>query len=149
MDLNEIRFPFLYGLFQKANGEHVSDKFNTSEIVKMQNLDQVDEKSVIDEITYLNREGLIGGDYADGKNFPSYVCTTNWGIETIEQIMNDTIAYFLQNPSNEISPKLEEIQKIESTLDQYKNILEFSKSSDVFKNKLDEKISLLISDPGF
>lgn len=149
MDINEIRFQFLYGLYQKANGEHTNDKFNTSDIVKIQNLDQVDEKSVINEITYLNREGLIGGDYADGKNFPSYVCTTNWGIETIEQIMNDTIAYFLQNPSKELSSKIEEIQKIESTLNQYENILKFSKVSLIFKNKLYEKISLLISDPGF
>ena len=97
----------------------------------------------------MNKEDLIGGDHTDGKKMPSYVSTTNWGIKTINQIMNETLLHFIQNPIDEISSILENIQSIESNQEKYELLLTRSKTNSVLLNKLKEKIAALISNPGF
>jgi len=149
LEPNEIRFRFLYALYQKTHGENTHDKIEPQEIISLGELDDLDKTSIITEVTYLNKEDLIAGDHTDGKKMPSYVSTTNWGIKTINQIMNETLSYFIQNPIDEISSILENIQSIESNQEKYELLLTHSKINSVLLNKLKEKIAALISNPGF
>ena len=149
MDEDEIRFRFLFGIYQKNNGEHTPELIDTYEIVKMSGLEQVDENLLINQVTYLNKESLIGGDFADGKILPTYVSTTNWGIETVEQIMNELMAFFNQNTTGKINEEIEKIQREESITKQYLNLWEYTQQDPKLKGIFKEKIAKLISDPGF
>lgn len=149
MNEDEIKFCFLFGLYQKNNGEHTLELIDSCKIVQMLNLDKVEEALVITAVTYLNKEGLIGGDFADGKTIPSYVSTTNWGIETIEQIMSESLAKYIHESNNDIKDEIKQIEKEESLPKQYLNLWEFSQKDLKLKEIIDEKMAKLISDPGF
>jgi len=146
---DEIRFRFLFGLYQKNNGEHTSELIHPKDIFKSVGLDEVEEKSLIQEITYLNKEGLIGGDFTDGKLLPAYVSTTNWGIETIEEIMSESLAYYIQKSNNDIKDEIKQIEKKESLPKQYLNLWEYSQRDSKLREIINEKIAKLISDPEF
>lgn len=149
MNEDEIRFRFLFGLYQKNNGEQTSERIDPHEITTMAGLEGVEESSLIREVTYLNKEGLIGGDFADGKILPAYVSTTNWGIETIEQIMGETLSYLVQNAIEEVKEEIEKIQREESTSKQNLRLWEYIQKEPKFKEIINEKAARLISEPGF
>ena len=149
MNEDEIRFRFLYGLYQKNNGEQTSERIDPHELTKMAGLEGIEESSLIREVTYLNKEGLIGGDFADGKILPAYVSTTNWGNETIEQIMSEMLSYLVQNDTGEVKDELEKIQGEESTSNQNLRLWEYIQREPKLKEIINEKAARLISDPGF
>ena len=149
MDEDEIRFRFLHGLYQKTNGEHILEKLDPGEIIKTNGLEDVEENMVIKEVTYLNKEGLIGGDFADGKILPAYVSSTNWGIETVEQIMDESLSIFLEKTEGQTKNDIQTIQQEESTPKRYLNLWEYASQNSQFLSILKEKIARLISDPGF
>ena len=149
MGVDEIRFRFLHGLYQKNNGEHVSEKLDPIEIIKTSGLDGIEENIMIKEVTYLNKEGLIGGDFADGKILPAYVSSTNWGIETVEQIMDESLSIFLKKTEGQTKNDIQIIQQEESTTKRYLSLWEYALKNSQFLSILEEKIAKLISDPGF
>ena len=149
MNEDEIRFRFLFGLYQKNNGEQTSERLDPHELIKMAGLERIEESSLIREVTYLNKEGLIGGDFADGKILPAYVSTTNWGNETIEQIMSEMLSYLVQNDTGEAKDELEKIQGEESTSNQNLRLWEYIQQKPRLKEIINEKAARLISEPGF
>jgi len=149
MNEDEIRFRFLFGLYQKNNGEHTSEVINPHEIVKISGLDTVEENLLLQEVTYLNKEGLIGGDFADGKILPAYVSTTNWGIETVEQIMDESLSIFLSSNNDKTKKEIESILLEESISKRYLELWEYALHDSHLRTIINEKIAKLISDPGF
>jgi len=149
MNDDEIRYRFLHELYQKNNGVHTSELIDSSKIVQMSDLDTVDGSLIIRAVTYLNKEGLIGGDFADGKTLPSYVSTTNWGIETIEQIMSESLANYIQESNYDVKDEIKQIEEEEFLPKQYLSLWEYSQRDSKLKEIINEKIAKLISDPGF
>jgi len=149
MNDDEIRFRFLHELYQKNNGVHTSELIDSSKIVQMSDLDTVDGSLIIRAVTYLNKEGLIGGDFADGKTLPSYVSTTNWGIETIELIMSESLANYIQESNYDVKDEIKQIEEEEFLPKQYLSLWEYSQRDSKLKEIINEKIAKLISDPGF
>ena len=45
MNEDEIRFRFLFGLYQKNNGEQTSERIDPHEIIMMAGLEKVEENS--------------------------------------------------------------------------------------------------------
>jgi len=149
MNEHEIRFRFLFSLYQKNNGEQTSEQIDPLELIKMTGLESIEEGSLIKEVTYLNKEGLIGGDFADGKILPAYVSSTNWGIETIEQIMNEVLSYLVQNSNDELKNEIEKIQGEESSSKQNLRLWEYIQKESKLIEIINEKAARLISEPGF
>ena len=149
MNEDEIRFRFLFGIYQKNNGEQTSERIDPHEITKTTGLENVEENFLIPEVTYLNKEGLIGGDFVDGKILPAYVSSTNWGNETIEQIMSETLSYLVKNATEEDKGEIENIQNEESTAKQNLRLWEYIQKDPKLYEFINEKIAKLISDPGF
>ena len=149
MNDDEIKFRFLFGLYQKNNGTHSPELIDSWKIVQMLDLDKVEETLIINAVTYLNKEGLIGGDFADGKTLPSYVSTTNWGIETIEQIMSESLANYIQKLNYDVKDEIKQIEKEEFIPKQYLSLWEYSQRDSKLKEIINEKTARLISDPGF
>ena len=149
MKEDEIRFRFLFGLYQKNNGEHTSELTDTNEIIKLSDLEEIEGNLLIQQITYLNKEGLIGGDYADGKILPAYVSTTNWGIETVEQIMDESLSKFLNSVDDKTKKEIESINLEENTAKRYLELCEYADHNLKLLTIINEKLVKLISDPGF
>ena len=149
MNNDEIKFRFLFGLYQKNNGAHSSELIDSCKIVEMLGLDKVEEILLINAVTFLNKEGLIGGDFADWKILPSYVSTTNWGIETIEQIMSESLANYIQELNYDVKDEIKQIEEEEFLPKQYLRLWEYSQRDLKLKEIINEKIARLISDPGF
>jgi hypothetical protein len=94
MDHPEIRFQVLYYLYNKYYGGQTGRHQPVENILQETELKNIDRNLINGDIAYLFSSGLVAGKGTIGSGgYPNSVIITNNGIDLVENIVNEIIAY--------------------------------------------------------
>jgi hypothetical protein len=93
MDHPEIRFQVLYYLYNKFYGGEIGKHQAVENIIQETELKNIERNLINGDIAYLFSSGLVAGTRSIGNGgYPNFIIINNYGIDRVENIINEIIA---------------------------------------------------------
>lgn len=91
MEHQEIRFRILHTLYQKHYSDQLGHAQQTDKVIEESGLSSINKPDVYGDVVYLKDKGLIKGQSALGYAYPPWITITSYGIDTVENGVNNFV----------------------------------------------------------
>jgi hypothetical protein len=81
----------LYTLYQKHYSDQLGHPQHTDKVIEESGLSSINKPDVYGDVVYLKDKGLIKGQSALGYAYPPWITITSYGIDTVENGVNNFI----------------------------------------------------------
>lgn len=141
MDHQEIRFQILYYLYNKHYSGELGKYQYIDEIVRETELRDIERNLIRGNVDYLKDSGFIKGRrIIDNYGYPNSVVITNYGIQTIENVIKQIIKEIKSQQDNEdVQNKIDTISADAHSKNRVNRIWEYIKSKPEFFSDITER----------
>jgi hypothetical protein len=117
LEHREIRFKILYTLYNKHYSDQLGHQQQTDKVIEESGLSNIDKNEVYGDVVYLENKGLVKGQSALGYAYPLWMIITSYGIDTVENAVNNFIKNLdlLEAVDPEIKKEIKIISKTEQS----------------------------------